>query len=319
MNNFELLHNTGISFLGDIENASKQEQKTFIILGVARGGTSLIAGALAHLGIFSGDLSVEPVYEDRKLAEAFESGNDALAKQIIDEYNKKHPVWAFKRPQSMEYIEKLHAMVENPIYLVVFKDIFSIANRNKISMKLDIIKGMRIAFNGYEKIFKFLETTEINGALFSYEKIMASKEDFVDSLVKLADLKDFSDSKKSAVYDFITPNPQKYLDMSRITKSKGTIGNVAKTRVVGWAASVHGNQVVDVELYINGQKVAKTKANQFRPHLLEKKMHPTGHCGYEFTLTIPLKHGDQVRVRACEDVVDLNNSPYIFKLQEEHK
>lgn len=319
MNNFELLHNTGISFLGDIENASKQEEKTFIILGVARGGTSLIAGSLSHLGIFSGDLSAEPVYEDRKLAEAFEAKNDKLAKTIIDEYNRRHNIWAFKRPQSIEYIEKLHSMVRNPIYLVVFKDIFSIANRNKISMKLDIIKGMRIAFNGYQKIFDFLEKNEINGVLFSYEKIMASREDFVDILVELADLKDFTDSKKSIVCDFITPNPQKYLDMSRITKSKGTIGNVMKTRVVGWAASVHGNQIVDVELYINGQKIAKTKANQLRPHMLEKKLHPTGNCGYEFTLTTPLKHGDQVRVRACEDVIDLNNSPYIFNLQEEQK
>jgi len=307
----EQLNNNGIQYIGKPEAISKKE-KTLIVVGVARGGTSLVAGTLDKLGIFTGEMSREPVFEDVKLATKFENRDFKSVKKIIEEYNL-HDTWLFKRPSSINYLNEIDTLVRNPIYLIIFKDIFSVSNRNSISMKMDVVGGLRRAYSDYEKILNFIETSSPNAFLLSYEKIMSNKDFFIDTMIELTG-NEASDNQKSDAHTFIEPNPKNYLNASRITRSIGKVGSVKKNRVIGWAKYAYSDKEATVELYVNNILVTSEKAKDFRKHTLDQKIHKTGYCGYVFILDKkPLKNNDIVSVKVEDEVVFLNGSNYKYK------
>jgi hypothetical protein len=76
--------NQGFSLLGDASVALQDTEKTLIVLGAPRGGTSALAGALDKLGVFMGDNADGPVYEDLELASRMERGSPQDASDQID-------------------------------------------------------------------------------------------------------------------------------------------------------------------------------------------------------------------------------------------
>jgi hypothetical protein len=169
----EQLENKGFAFL-NAENINT-EKRQIVVVGSARSGTSLVAGALHHLGVFTGDKSNPPVFEDVLLSEAFESNDLESAKAISDRYSKEHDVWAWKRPAALNYLNKIEKVIPNPYYIFIFKDIFAIANRNNISMQADINKGLQNALVDYGKIVDFLSKTKRPVRLVSAEKALHNK------------------------------------------------------------------------------------------------------------------------------------------------
>lgn len=310
MNKIKLLENSGIKFIGNIETL-KKSNKTLVVLGVARGGTSLVSGTLSKLGIFGGEESIAPVFEDKKLAGAYENKDYKLAKKIINEYNSIHKIWSFKRPSSIDYLDHIHKDFTNPIYLVIFKDIFSVANRNNISMKMDILEGLNRAMHDYRKILNFLDNNSVNGLLLSYEKIMQNKEDFIDNLKLIVGENKVSDSEYKEALEFIEPNPKSYLDITRITKAIGVIDKVTLNSISGWAKYVHTDKSSVIEVLVNGAVITTSLADNFRIDLKEKNIHKTGNCG--FNINVKLKKGDKVSVKVIDDVDYLKNSNWIVK------
>ena len=69
------LKNKGIYMLN--QESGQAGSRQIIVLGSARGGTSIISGALHHLGVFTGKQSCAPVYEDVYLSNALE-GNRVM-------------------------------------------------------------------------------------------------------------------------------------------------------------------------------------------------------------------------------------------------
>lgn len=314
MTGMKLLENSGIQYIGD-KKVLDLEEKTLIVVGIARGGTSLVAGAIDKLGVFTGEQSNEPVFEDVKLATAYENKDYKLAKQIISEYNIKHKIWSFKRPAAVDYLEKINQDCRNPIYMFIFKDIFSIANRNNISMKSDILKGLNNAFTDYKKILTFIDKNSVNGFLLSYEKIMQNKTNFIDVLKSVVGENLVSEEQYKSALDFIEPNPKKYLDATRITKSTGVIDIVNTETISGWAKYVHNlNKSPEVELIVNGKVAMKVIADTFRADLKEKKLHNSGMCGFKIDIKeLNISSGDIISVKVVDDVEFLKNSNWKIK------
>ena len=50
------------------------EERTFIVIGLARGGTTMVARLLDAFGVHMGDEADNPVVEDRRIAAAIEDG-----------------------------------------------------------------------------------------------------------------------------------------------------------------------------------------------------------------------------------------------------
>lgn len=295
MDELEALSNKGIGFIR-VNDSAKQPQRTLIVIGVARGGTSLIAGALSHMGVFMGKAG-EPVFEDVHLAHAFEARRYRQARQIISDYNGSHDIWGFKRPASIRYIKRLVKSVRHPVFLIIFKDLFAIANRNKISMKLGIIPGLNKAMKDYNAIVGLVNKRYGDMYLFSYEKVMNNKMLLIEELAKIAG-KECSDDLAQKVMAFIEPDSPHYLKNTRLNKVTGRLDRRWKQTVSGWAAITNRREPAVVELHINGRYIDIATADLFRQDTKDAGQHPTGRCGFSFNLppALTLKPSDDIRI-----------------------
>ncbi len=308
------LINKGVVTIGDRStvNASR-----VVVVGPARGGTSLVAGVLHHLGVFMGDLAAGPTFEDPKISHCFESLNKESAKKLIQEYSACHTVWAWKRPSSINYLGLVDELFEKPMYIFIFKDVLSISQRNAISMLEDVSTGIKLAHNEYGKSIDFIAENECYALLVSYEKALAYPSAYVDQVIDFCNLK-VTVSQRNDAISFITPNPEEYLDESRITKTKGRLDFLSKDKVIfGWATFAHPSksEVVSVNIYLNNDKIATVKANVFRDDV-NKKIGRS--CCFEYRLphNLDIKQGDMIRARAVGEFGDLKNSPLVVTEKE---
>lgn len=287
------------------------ERKPIVVIGAARGGTSMVAGALAKLGVFMGNQAVPPVYEDVRLAECFEQRDFEAARAIADEYSGQHPRWGWKRPSAIDYLADVDRVLDHPEYIFIYKDVFSIAQRNAISMLSDFLPSMDRAIAQYAKSAAFLREYQPWAMLVSYDKTASNADEFVDMLIRFAGLSPSEDQRRAAV-DFVRPNPEDYLDASRITKAQGRLGGVAGRVVFGWARYVYRREAAEVQLFLNDQPIGAVVADQERPDL---KARFNQNCAYKYTLPpdLSLNAGDVLRARVSNEVRDLENSPLVVQ------
>jgi hypothetical protein len=298
------LCNKGSVIIGDPAN----KNKPIVVVGTARGGTSMIAGALAKLGVFMGDESVHPVYEDVRLARAFESNNEDEVRAIVNDYNLKSTKWAWKRPSSIDYLGKVGEALGGPLFIFIFKDILSIAQRNSISMLSEIVPSMRSVLSQYSDCLDFIEENDLCAMLISYDKAVADPIFLVNSLVQFYDLDPSEEQIQSAI-EFVRPNPFDYLDASRITKAQGFLDGVENNKIWGWARFVHIRKPAEVEIIINGKVEGSLIANLKRQDLSEKFDQP---CAFEYTIPANCEGRLEIRAKVVDEVVDLNCSPLFY-------
>lgn len=300
------LENKGIVKLGDKAQADTSK---VVVVGTARGGTSLVAGVLYHLGIFMGKNASAPVFEDIDLSGYFESGDLVLAKKLVNDYSSDHSICGWKRPSSINYLETVDKIFEKPAYIFIYKDIVSIAQRNAISMLAEVTSGMNRAIEEYSRSLSFIRNNSSYSLLVSYEKVLSNPSLFVDSVIDFCDLKVPEDTRNNAI-DFITPNPAEYLDKSRITQIKGRLDGFNNRTISGWARYTNPSVSVPVvvDIFINDVPLCTVEANRFRADLNTKYL---SNCAFEYVIpsSVILNIGDVLKAKASGEASDLNNSP----------
>ncbi|EDY81951.1 hypothetical protein VDG1235_1571 [Verrucomicrobiia bacterium DG1235] len=304
------LINDGLQTFGPL---SKGKRKTIIVLGVGRGGTSLCSKALNELGVFTGKDSRPPIFEDIPLSKALEAHNFEEATKLIEEYNQSYEVWAFKRPTTNDTIETLHNLLSNPIYIVIFRDILAIAQRNSLSMEAKPFPTMHSAISDYQKILAFIEKHTPSTLLLSYEKTLKNPEPFINKLLEFTGLKETtSEEKRKNAINSIQPSPRDYLINTSAVKHYGYLDSVIGPKASGWAAYSKSNQKVALDLFVNEKYQTTFIPLDFREDILTKGLHPTGYCG--FNISHPAigktETGDTIAIRIKETGTDLRNSPW---------
>ena len=288
-----------------------QPPKTLVVLGAARGGTSLVAGVLAKLGVFMGRRAAPPVFEDVQLATAVETRAWDQARKIIREYDDAHPVWGFKRPGVVASLERLHPLLRDPYYLVIFRDLAAIAHRNTISMRADPFRSMTNALHQYAVILEHIGLDGVRGLAISNEKALLHPHFFVDRLVDRCGLTDrVTPAQLDAARQFITVDPPDYLQKSRL-KFKGHVDRVTKNFVAGWAFIIGHEKPTVLKVSVDGRVVGSVTANRQRNDVRDRGVHPTGQCGFrfEFPPVSAPRSGDEVAVRFDLGGDDVGGSP----------
>ena len=335
----ERYKNTGVYAVGEDPSRWVHKPRTILVLGVARSGTSVISGTLHHLGVFTGDLSKEPVYEDVRLSNAIKTTNWTNVEKVIRDYDKRYPLWAYKRPNIVQATQQLGrsgqmlrqfpllsssrlalssfnkfiARLRNPIFVVTFKDLFAISNRNRISMNFDLLDNLSTVWRQYGRLLQLIRRPGFNGLLVSVDRVIYHKETFLSDLISFCGLTPTPDQLSKARV-FITSNPEHYLDEARTSKSIGYLDEVSANCIHGWARYLDNERVATVVLSIDGREVARTEANVFRQDLFDNEQHSTGKCAFRFQNFDGslLRSGSEVRVRVTEDVKDLGNCPHTY-------
>lgn len=300
---FDSLINKGVVSL---EGRGGSSDNRLVVVGCARGGTSMVAGALHHLGVFMGRRAVAPVFEDVALAELFEAQEEGTAiDQLVADYDRRAAVWGWKRPSTVNYLPRVDEHFVRPLYVFVFKDLLSIANRNTLSMSSEVLPGMRRALEEYRNALDFIDRYQPRSLLVSYDKVMSYPGEFVDALIHFAGLTVDQQVRQKTV-DFIRPNPSDYLDMSREGKSVGCVDFCDRKAVRGWARYLYNKRVAPVEVYVNDVLQGVALSENPRADLLKKF---DQNCAFQFLFGQPISAGDKVRVKVKDEIYDLRSSP----------
>lgn len=287
---------------------------TFVVMGIPRGGTSMLAGALHHLGLFMGEMRDDVVFEDLELIRAIKAKREADISTIIASRNEKYQRWGWKQVEDREYFfEFVLPKLRCPFLVVVFRDLLVVGNRNSISVGANLFESMLASTSAYLRLIIRISETAVPAVLVSYEKAILEPKLVVHRLADL--LMQCDVARVKAATEFIKPSPSEYLLATSRGDSVGCLDRITPTRITGWALSKPETaRPVKVVLSINHRIVADTEAGLFRPDLQSKGIHPTGCAGFQFLLTeqTRIAPGDIVSVRIEGELSDLTNSPRRF-------
>jgi hypothetical protein len=163
-------------------------KKTIFVLGAARGGTSLLALLLKNIGVYMGD-SETPYHEDA----VFQSGNEINIKKIITERNTKYDIWGVKYPAIIFSIEKYRHLITNPVYLIIYRDIYQIASSASKRHGVPFDLAISEASMTYEHIAnRFVNLFPEPLLVASYEKMLKNPLDALRGIVDFLGIPPFN-------------------------------------------------------------------------------------------------------------------------------
>ena len=278
------IQNRGIHLLNHVPNAS-ESKKTFVIMGVARSGTSMAAIVLHHLGVNMGVGKDDVIYERPDVYHKLEKKRQGLFRRFVENQNITYPLWGWKRPKSIEYVSRFESIIRNPHYIIPFRDMLAIATRNNLSVDMDVKENLfQLYKNDFRKVIQFIRKNNKPIFMFSYEKAITDKSHFVNELAKFVGTID--QEKINQAIKAIEPNKEEYIKRN-VGNSKGNnfIGRfdcIKDNHLIGWAKLTGSNDPIQLALHINSEFLTNFTANDIRPDLKKLKY---GQCAFKFDLS----------------------------------
>ena len=180
--------------------------RTFIVTGLHRSGTSLVASILRRVGIFMGSEINDVVHEDQEVERILGTGDIAGLKRLIRDRTENYGTWGFKLPVLHEALGPDEiALFGNPHVIVVFRDPISIAVRNALSDYQEPMDRLRAAVNEQTAMVTFIERLRCPTLLLSYEKSLVFPGNFIDEIIRFCGLPG-SDQLRDRLVQLIDPN-----------------------------------------------------------------------------------------------------------------
>jgi len=297
----ENLINRGIVEINHAERV--HGASTIAVVGLPRSGTSMIASLLKELGVFMGDSIDDTVFEDTEIARLIESKDLTNLTTLARLRDAKYDVWGWKRPNAFHHLPELANVFRGMRVIVLFRDLLAIAKRNNLSMHSDVISSLPLYAREYGILISILAKMKCPLLLVSYEKFLQFPESSIYELSQFVGLT-ISSEKLQQVARSVQNGPDAYLDKSRLPIT-GRIDLIKRAHLYGWARVDRiPSLALKVTLYVNGQKIAVTKADKLRPDLVTSKIN-TGYHGFEFKI-------DEQFSPDCKVVVTAGDSNFVL-------
>ncbi|RJF89472.1 hypothetical protein D3874_22920 [Oleomonas cavernae] len=273
--------NTGIAVLNP-EAMRPGEAAVYCVLGLPRGGTTMTAKLLQEAGVFMG-VNMPVTAEDPDFAKLLkeETPDTRKFRDLVAKRHATYTKWGFKAPYRNHW--SLLSSVENIRFVVVFRDMLSIANRNKISVDANLLASLRSNIFLQKTIVDFIGSCKRPALLFSYEKALLSPIDISKSLLDFVETP-CSDEAMSALLAVIQPDEPKYV-AAQDPKQHSTIIHVdvaRRDRVAGWARRANGAPV-SLAVELSGTIVGSVCADRPRQDL-EKTFGGGGQYGFDLAI-----------------------------------
>ena len=160
-------------------------EKTVLVFGLARGGTSLVSGLLIELGVFMGHNAhktkheYSPLYPGMPKIELLEA---------IRANDRAHSVWGWKCPKDIFSIDQYIHHLRNPHAIIVFRNFLDTSMSSYKHNSIDLLHSLREHHSVMEGIISFAIDSEVPTALVSYEKALATPSLFVSGVVNFLEL-----------------------------------------------------------------------------------------------------------------------------------
>jgi hypothetical protein len=257
--------------------------RTFIISGIGRGGTTMVAAVLREAGMALGDSLAELVLEDMEMLYVLRSNDAVLLDRQIARRNAQYADWGFKLPNIHSHLRYSDLeRFRNPHLILIFRDPVAISVRAVISdfyEALDVLRNTTAALDG---LVAFLNHTRCPALLLSYEKTLGFPDGFIDAMAAFCGLTVDADTRRRLLQQ-MRPNSSVY---ARGTMSvfNGNIETVRDDTLFGWCAEANVLAPVELDLLINERPVLAFKADRFRSDLVAAGF-GNGNHGFSVALT----------------------------------
>src|SRR5208283_1113667 len=131
--------------------------RTFIVTGLHRSGTSLVASILRQVGIFMGSELNDIVLEDEALIKILIPRDVGALTRLIHERDATYGTWGFKFPMLSKALgpDDL-TLFSNPHIIVPFRDSVSVAVRNSLSEYHVPMEALRTAVEEQAEMLAFI-------------------------------------------------------------------------------------------------------------------------------------------------------------------
>ncbi len=161
---------------------------TVIITGLARSGTSMVAGILNELGAPMGKSWARGVFEDAELDADFKYWPFEVPHHRIEARNA-NPIWGFKHPA---LYDRLHPQdlrhFRNPRLVLVTRDFAAVCARYlRDNPNLEAI--IPETSEQHSRMVKFFQAAECPKMMVSYERFLASPLQMILPLAEFCGLK----------------------------------------------------------------------------------------------------------------------------------
>jgi hypothetical protein len=174
--------------------------RTLVVCGVSRSGTTMLVRMLHALGLFMGDVRKwRRNCEAPELYEPLEQGDRHGFTRQLRTYEREQGSFGFKRPDAVHHCEMIDACARSPHYVVAFRDMLAISLRNRLSLEMDLLSGLRDAWHRYGRVLDMVETSTKPCLLVSYEKAIHDPAHLAERLAAFAGLLVGSEQIEQAV------------------------------------------------------------------------------------------------------------------------
>ncbi len=302
--------NSGILVFRPASGSAKRE-KTIVITGPSRSGTTMMAQIVKTLGIHLGDTVDVNLLEDIEIRNATQKGDVARISEIIQERNQSHAVWGWKYPGSLEHLSGFAAALRNPHFIFTFRDPIATTVRNQLyeQVGLNLIDTVEDALN-YMKLATGWIRDHAHPAIgVSYEKALLNPALLVDRTADFLQLQPSDHQRFSAIQQVQLGNTR-YLSSNLWETHLGFIDSVANAQLQGWAYLKDSDEPAELEVRVNLRTVATLRASTFREDLKANGM-GDGHCSFSFDLQPYLQRNitNRVEVVFADSEYPLQGSP----------
>jgi hypothetical protein len=282
-------------------------KRTFIVTGIARSGTTLVAGLLKDAGVFMGQFLHDVVEEDAAMLEALHSRDMTMLRTLIGERNAGHAQWGFKLPNLHAYLEHQElAGFRNPRLVVIFRDPVAVAVRNALSEHYPEMQALIAATNAAYSLARFVERVPCPVLLLSYEKALAFPGVLIDNLLAFCELRP-DDATRNRMFLRVQPNRAEYLVAAR-RRFVGAIDGVLDGQLYGWCAQEGRVEPVRLELHVADRVVATFSADHFRQDLAQIGVGNGSHGFYVDLEALGLAPETVISVKVAGRMLELQNS-----------
>ncbi len=294
------LFNTGIHILNPLD--TPLAKATIVVTGPARSGTTMLTQLLINMGFNMGEELDSNLLEDIEIRHAIRDRDPGRLKKIIKERNKTFPIWGWKYPATMEYIDFLGKELRNPIFIFCVRDPVATTTRNQMAGANDFLSAMQDALNYLGSAIAFTGKNHFPTLFFSYEKALLFPDNLVTALGQFLRV-DLDEGRVAELSGVVSLNNTRYKLAGEASKFKGVIDRASWNQIGGWAYQEGREDPVELELWVDLKCVKRFTAGGFRPGLKEHGI-GNGKHAFSFDLSPYLAKGVPHRVEVKHAVAD---------------
>ncbi len=275
--------------------------RTVVVLGAEPLATARIVRVLTELGVFMGH-SLTPDGQDwafcvptpgSLLAACTAPGRLCVThiRETAGRRNRDHQHWGLNVQLDLAKLAWLAGRIRAPYCILPTISVAPLASEELTVTALDD----RVLFlaESHLDLCRFVKGNGLPGVVFDMARAELHPRRFVTGLAALLGI-EVTASRLSAARA-VLESPANTQGFSQLF---GYVDTVSDTDVSGWAVDpTFPTRPLELRLLVDGRCIAYTVANQPRPDVGAARMHPTGECGFVFSIPRgAVALGQEVRV-----------------------